>query len=269
MDKKKIFWWLGGGVTYDSDYQALLTQATSLGYTLPSVTLRTKQNTLVTSLKSAGVWTIIDVLYVFRNNDTGLGNFALLNWKAPTLFACTLPVAPTYTVNGYDGNGSTQYLSTNWTPSTDGVNYQLTDASMFGYQHENVQATAALWGASGAGGINASRMITRNASDNNTYAINNSTGDNYNHTNATGFWQPKRTASNAEALFKNGSSVDTNTVGAALRPTSPVTLLAYNVNGSPTNFNGSTIGCYGAGASMSSQQSSDLYTAFNTYFSSL
>jgi hypothetical protein len=55
MNKKLKNWYLSSsGVSVDTDYQAVLTKATSLGYTLPSASQQAKQNTLVLALKSAG-----------------------------------------------------------------------------------------------------------------------------------------------------------------------------------------------------------------------
>jgi hypothetical protein len=56
------------GVAFDTDYQAILSRATTLGYTLPSVSQRIKQNALVLSLKAGGIWTKLDVLYIFAND---------------------------------------------------------------------------------------------------------------------------------------------------------------------------------------------------------
>jgi len=41
---KKMWVFGGSGVSFDSDYQAVLDRGTALGYTLPSASQRTKQN---------------------------------------------------------------------------------------------------------------------------------------------------------------------------------------------------------------------------------
>lgn len=268
MRSNKLNWWWRGAVSYDTDYQTLLARGTALGYTLPSAALKAKQSALIVALKAAGVWTLIDVLYVFRNNDATLGNFSLLNWKAPSSFACTIATPPTYGTSGYKGNGTTQFISTNWIPNTNGVNYTTNNASMFGYQTENTNALEVLWGSSDAAGVNSTRFVPRNT-DLWVYNLNSTSSDSGANVNATGFWQVKRTDVSNMSLFKTGSSVDTAAVASSGMPAVAVSLLAYNVNGTNQNFSTSTIGCYGAGSSMSSQQSSDLYTAFNNYFNSL
>ncbi len=268
MNKKLKNWFLNNGsAVLDSDYTALLARGTALGYTLPSASLQTKQNTLVLALKAAGVWSLIDVLYFFKNNNAGLANFSLLNWKTPSSFACSSGVPPTYGVNGYTGNGSTQFLTTNWTPKTNGVNFALADCSLFGYQTENVTGLYALWGGAEALGLNLIRFYPLNVGLF-IYGVNGAAANAAN-ANGSGFWQTKRTSLSAGALFRNGSSVNSDAAAELDRPTATVSLLAYNVAGTNQDFSLNTIGCFGAGSAMSTQQSSDLYTAINNYFASL
>lgn len=271
-DMRKVIkdWFLGGqSISIDADYQAVLDRATTLGYTLPSVALRQKQSQLVSDLKDYGVWTLIDILYVFRNNDSTLGNFSKLNWKSPSDFEITHTSAPTYTVNGWDGNGTSNFLTTNWAPSANGVNYLLNNASSFGGQIENASGQYPLWGASDAGNTNYTLFIPRNASNLIVYSVNSTNVDTFANLDSSGFWQTKRTAATAHSIFLNGSLIDSGPIGSSGRTGAAVTLLALNTNGTVASFSPNTITCYGAGSSMSTQQSADLYTSFNTYFTSL
>ena len=103
--------------------------ASSLGYTAPSASQQTLQNTLVTDLKTAGVWNKLDVFYVFATD--GDSDFATLNWKAPSSHQVTKINSPTFTANsGFTGDGSSSYLDTNYNPATSGTNYTLNDASI-------------------------------------------------------------------------------------------------------------------------------------------
>ena len=119
----------GGGGGFDADYQAVLDQSTSLGYTAPSAAQQTLQNTLVTDLKTAGVWDKLDVFYCFATD--GDSDYATLNWKAPSSHQVTKINSPTFTADsGFAGNGSSSYLNSNFNPATSGVNYTLNDASI-------------------------------------------------------------------------------------------------------------------------------------------
>jgi len=115
---------------YDIDYQAILDRATTLGYTLPSDSQKIIQNQLILDLKSNGIWSKLDVFYVFAND--GSEEFATLNWKNPLLHQCTLINSPSFITNiGFQGNGTSSYIVTNFTPSVDGVNYQQDNASRY------------------------------------------------------------------------------------------------------------------------------------------
>lgn len=265
--KKKKFYLDSNSASFDADYQTLLTKSVALGYNSPSAGLKAKQNTLLLTLKAAGAWSLMDVLYVQKNNDATLGNFALLNWKDPNSFACSSSALPTYGVNGYTGNGSTQFLTTNWTPKTNGINYTFTDCSLGGFQTENATGLFALWGASDVAGANAIRFYPLNSALW-IYTVNG-LQDSGANADSSGFWQEKRTGAAAGSLFRNGSSVDTNVGVGTDRPSVSLSLLSYNVNGTNQDFSPNTIGCFFAGASMTTQQSVDTYTAFNAYFASL
>lgn len=122
MNVSKLLWfWGSGGVSYDSDYQAVLDRGTALGYTLPSAAQQILQNDLVVALKASGSWALLDVLYVFAN-DSSL-NFGRINWKDPNNFLCSVNGSPSFTSNKGFGRVSASFIDTGWTPSTHGVNY--------------------------------------------------------------------------------------------------------------------------------------------------
>jgi hypothetical protein len=119
-------------LAFDPDYQAVLNYATSQSYTLPSASQQILQNQLVLDLKDGGIWSLMDTIYVYATD--GDRDYAKLNWKSPSLFFCTEINSPTFTTNqGFIGNGTSSYLNTNWNSVTNGVNFQLNNASMVIY----------------------------------------------------------------------------------------------------------------------------------------
>ena len=122
-----------GGVAFSPEYQAVLTEATAQGYTLPSAGQQAKQNTLMTSLISSGVFAKLDTLFVLAND--GGASFACINWKNPSGTKATLVSSPTFTTNlGFNSNGTSSYIDTNFNAATQGVNFQNQNAGEFGYQ---------------------------------------------------------------------------------------------------------------------------------------
>jgi hypothetical protein len=114
----------------DADYQAVLDYATTQGYTLPSAAQQSLQNQLVIDLKDAGIWDKLDTFGVFATD--GDSDFALIDWIRLSQY--TAVNSPTFTTNvGFEGNGTSAYINTNFNPSTSGVNYTLNDASRFIY----------------------------------------------------------------------------------------------------------------------------------------
>jgi len=120
---------LAGG-SFDADYQAVLDYATTQGYTAPSAAQQTLQNTLVTDLKTAGVWDKLDLFYVFATD--GDSDYATLNWKAPSSFQLTKTNSPTFTTNEGFAQSGTAYLDSGYDLLTDGTNYTQDDAGIFG-----------------------------------------------------------------------------------------------------------------------------------------
>jgi len=116
----------------DADYQAVLDYATTQGYTLPSAPQQIKQNDLVVDLKNAGVWSDLDLFYVFATD--GDSDFASINWKDVNNFQCSQVNSPNFTTNvGFWGDGASSYLNTNYNLNTDSLNFQLLSNSLHYY----------------------------------------------------------------------------------------------------------------------------------------
>lgn len=124
------------GFAYDTSYQAILDRAGALGYSLPSVPQRLVQNQFVIDLKAAGLWTELDILYVFANN--GSAEFATLNWISPLNHQATLVNSPTFTSNvGFNSDGVSAYIDLNINLSTQFSKATLTSGSKFVYKSAN------------------------------------------------------------------------------------------------------------------------------------
>ena len=115
---------------FDADYQAVLDYGTAQGYTLPSGGQQTLQNDLVVALKAAGVWSKLDTFANFATD--GDSDFALIDWKRLTDY--TAVNSPTFTTNqGFQGNGTSAYINSNFNILNDSVNMLVDDASLGAY----------------------------------------------------------------------------------------------------------------------------------------
>ena len=250
---------LAGGGGFDADYQAVLDQASSLGYTAPSAAQQTLQNTLVTDLKTAGVWDKLDVFYVFATD--GDSDYATLNWKAPSSHQVTKVSSPTFTANeGFTGNASSAYLDTNYNPTNDATNYALNAAS-FGFFISDfgtfTSSSISDFGAPDA----VNRVWYRRTS--NRFYLNSSSYVLATLYTANTFVHANRNGSNTAQTYHNGTLVDSLTIVSTDIP--PVNFTAFKRS---SIFSDSTLGVAFVGGDLSSE-SSDFHDAIDTYISAL
>jgi len=244
----------GGGSGFDSDYQAVLDYGTSLGYTLPSVGQRTIQNQLMLELKAGGIWNKLDTFAVFATD--GNSNFALIDWKRLTLY--TQVNSPTFTINqGFQGNGTSSYISTNFNPATSGVNYTLNNASRFLWQK-----------IKGLGTNPSDGVITANL---NNITSHNSSGQRINTSN------PLTTSRQVSVVGLTGlyrtSSLDVDCITNLTIFPNIALSTSINSNNQLIMRSGNSYSIvqasfYGMGASLTFENT-DLYNALNTYLTSL
>ena len=105
---------------FDADYQAVLDRSTALGYTAPSAAQQTLQNTLVTDLKTAGVWTKMKAIYPIVGGTASSHKF---NLKDPrdldAAFRLTFTSGFTHSADGMVGNGTSATANTYLNPAND------------------------------------------------------------------------------------------------------------------------------------------------------
>src|SRR6476660_1689073 len=120
----------GGNPNFDESYNDIIDYATIQGFTLPSPQNQRVQNSLLSDLKSSGIWDELDVFYNFFTD--GDANFAKINWKDPGTFqAVGTGHEPRFVaLGGFRGNGTTQYLDTTWAPNN-GIKFTQLNASLF------------------------------------------------------------------------------------------------------------------------------------------
>jgi hypothetical protein len=239
----------------DADYYAVLSRGTTLGYTLPDATLQGKQNTLVISLKSAGIWNKLDILKIYATNNS---NMATLNWKVPASHQTTLVNSPTFTANlGFKGNASTSYLNTNFNPATSGVQYTLNNASRFIYL-KTAFVTANYGQLDSLTGSTSNILYNRNVNDQKINQGASAISHNADLSGA-GLKVINRTSSTNVELF-NGST--------QLSRTATSTSVASGNQYVLPNGGDARASVYGMGASLVAENSS-LKTILDTYINSL
>jgi hypothetical protein len=258
----------------DADYQAVLDRASTLGYTAPSSAQQTLQNTLVEDLKDAGVWSKLDVFYVFATD--GDSDYATLNWKSPSSFQITKTNSPTFTTNEGFAQSGTAYLDTGFILDTNGTNYTQDNAGVF-VAFPTLSSTTgsnnrALGGDSGnylsarldANGSNSSNRMWMNSSSYKTFTLNKK--------DDTIFFA-NRTASNAIDIRSTDlalASTDTASDTAASSSLTSENFVILKARATDYFETSANFGMVALGSSLTAAEMADVEEAWYTnYFTSL
>jgi hypothetical protein len=247
---------------FDADYQAVLNYATTQGYALPSAGQQTLQNQLVVDLKAGGIWSKLDTFRVYATD--GDSDFALIDWKR--LIDCTAVNSPTFTTNsGFNSNGTSSYIDTNYNPTLNGVNASLNDLSI-GFWENAVTITG---NGVYSGGDDGSQdiLLSQKFQNGAGYIRINDTGNNRpdSPNYEIGFVIGQRiNATNLEYYTPSGLLINYSATSVGLNNVNMWDLRFISVYSTDSPI---SIGFLGA--SFTSTQVSDFRTAVTTYITSL
>lgn len=124
-----------------SGYSAEATTLFAAMSSQPDATRKGHIDTCIGALKTAGVWTKLDVLYVFAAHDS---QASLLNWKNPATFNAAVAAATvTFTTDrGHTGDGASGYIDSGFNASTAGGNFVRDSAHLAVWSGTEVQASS-------------------------------------------------------------------------------------------------------------------------------
>jgi len=246
-----------GSPSYDADATALFARMS----TAPNSTRKSTINTLVTSLKTEGIWDKLDTLYIIAAHDA---QAARLNWMGNDSYNLTTSGSPVFVADrGYYIPGTPSYLNWNWAP-TNGVNYTQNDATFGIWTRRDIITTSSAAGSGNSG--SQSLIVARSTSDVLRYRINQNTTSNAGTvSDGFGLISISRTAANTTQAYKNGAA--SGSAGA---------ISSTALSSDPMNF-GRVAGSYTqnqfqagfTGASLSSTEQTALYNALNTYMTTV
>ena len=248
------------GVAIDADYQAVLDRSTALGYQAPKADQQALQNTLLKSLKTAGIWDKLDLFYVFASD--GDSDFATLNWKAPSNFRISKVSSPTFTTDtGFSGNGTSSYLDTDYIPTNDATHYSQ-DAASFGFFISSLGSSSAS-GLSDFGSPDVTHRSWYRRAGNRFY-LNSSGFVSRTAYSSNVFVHANRSSASNTQIIHNGVTKDNNTEhNSSGMPTASFTAFKRS-----STFSDSTLGVAFVGGDLSSE-ASDFYDAINTYLTAI
>ena len=252
---------------YTEEYQVLLDAwATDpLGDTL------TAQNVLVDSLTTYPVgdvfWDRFEFLYIAANNNE---DNSKVNWVSPGTYDITDPSStePSYKrFEGWTGNGTDDYLSSNWQPGDTSVAGRY-NISMGAYVLNNAQDNGSLMG------INSTYdfyLKTRTETDYTTCRIFNA-GDQIatSQTNGSGLVIAVRREAASSELYRNGSSIDTESDAyTGITDVDVLLLTTNNGAGGRTGYCSNQVAIWFIMDALSDDEAAQLNRFFETYMDAI
>ncbi len=251
---------LGGGpppVVFEAEYQAVLTYATTQGYTKPSVANQNRQNLLVKDLKAAGIWAELDIFYNLLTD--GDANFVRINWKAPGTSNAVKVGVPVFTpLAGVSGFSAANYFST-YNPSTFGGKRTINSGSLFADTPSVSIGTEIIAGCSN--GTQFSQLNIFNS----FYMLNSALPSGLAGTNIAGLHLVNRSGAATVQVFINGVSKGNQDVASAAILNSQLTIGGRWDNGIQLVFPFSgVIAMFGSGGSLTGKELA-LYNAWAMY----
>lgn len=248
----------------------------------PSPTRTTAINTLFLSLKSVGVFSKLDTLYIGKNAQDEQS--AKLDLVRPTKNATLFGTASIDFDFGFLAPVSVDsaYITTDFVPSVDGVNYTANSAGIGIYLSKSPKYTASVRnvGVRDSDTSNNTTLVSLiyDGSNNNLY-LNESSINGYDggsevdraSAEATGILQINRTASNASDIYYAGVHMMSNATDKASRAcnTNEFIINGYNDQGYRRSYGGPPQAAWWAGAPLTTTEQSDFTTALDAYFAAL
>ena len=252
----------------DADAQAFITAAA-----ITDSTQQSAINTLVTQLKTYGIWTKLKAIYPFVGGTASSHKF---NLKDPRdldgAYRLFFGGGGTHGANGYLTNGTTAYANTFLPPNTQ-LTKNSTHMSMYcGNNPTPVQANPA-FGATQTNG-NSYYIHLKHPGDSKYHGYVGSTSNevNFLNTDTRGFHILTRTANNVLKAYKNTSLLSTNTTTDSTNlPGQTINLGRLSTDGGwiSTTENNYEHRLVSIGDGLTDTEAANFYTAVQAYQSTL
>lgn len=196
---------------------------------------------LVQNMKANNLWVKCQAIYPMVGGNPWSCKFNLINPRDSDLaFRLSFVANPTFSYQGVDWNGSTQYANTFVTPSTSTIILQ--DSCHFSYySRENVQESSFVVGSTDGTNNRYSYLALRQAGTGNTNVDVNSASSSATtvvNSDSRGFYIASRVNATQCLAVKNGVSTtgSNNSVGLS---TIPFLIAARNVGATPGSVSAS------------------------------
>ena len=245
----------------DSDAASFFTRVYTAGGTL-SYTEVTATETLVSNLKSYGIWTAMRAVYPM----VGASAAACAQNLKSSSFTGTFTSGFTFASTGVTGNGTSAFFNTTCSPS------QMAQNSMhMSYYSRSDIAQFGMMGASNVGILNLCYINPRFTNGNYYTHINNSDGATTLFglsSTSLGFYLSERTTSTNNRYFRNGTLVNSGTFTSVTPSNNSIYVCASNFP-SATEYSSRECAFASIGDGLTDTQAANFYTCVNTFQTTL
>lgn len=237
--------------SFSPESRALFTRFTSP----PSLARQILINNLIASLVAGGVWAKLDALYVMAQYDA---QAARQNWVA-NQFNLTEVASPNFLADrGYQGNGTTSYLTTGLVIGTGTISGQ-DDNHQSSWSLTNVASTAVDIGC------NATFMQTRNNVSLVTRNMNAGSVESVAVADSLGMTTVSRLNGAGYDRYRNAVSLGNATRTSTLTGNAALNVGARNNSGTPDMFSNRRLAYTSIGRGLSAGEVTSFYAALLTY----
>lgn len=225
----------------------------------PSVARKALIDTLISGLKTDGLFSGMDFLHIEASHNSQAG---LLNYKDPNTFKLVESGTGTWTTDrGWAGNGVDGRLTTGAAPASL-PNFLQDSGTIFMWS----RTAAAMASPSMGLAANATLQLhPRFTSDTYVYRVNQSTNVTTANTDGSGFYSASRTGSGVTQGYKNGVALGTaGAIASTGRSANSIVL-----GGNQTAYVTTQIAISGAMRGTDATDNANLYARLNTFMSAI
>jgi len=162
---------------------------------------------------------------------------------------------------GFAGDGATTYINTNYNPATQAVNVAQNSTSLGVYTRTEGLTNRVDFGSINAATTQRLFIAARLTGTSAQYPIHQGTTSSGTVANNLGLTAGNRSGASAAQLYKNGSSVATNTVASTGVTSRNLYICARNNADTPDSFSTNQIAFAFIGRSMTGTEHGNVYTA--------
>jgi hypothetical protein len=236
----------------------------------PTTALKALVNKTFADLRTKGILAKTDKMTVYGLHEVLLSR---QNWAKNASNSSLSATAPTHTPKqGFQGNGTSSYINTNFTPSTDAVNYTLAACAIVVMYRLIPTATGKhLLGAVNNGATKkkidiafyttANERCNLNFNTNYNDQVNVGDGQYLGYTRTGGYIQGYLDGVATGA--NQARATDTELVDY------PILELTYGVDGTPTTYNNGQISFSWYGGALSAQEHADLVAIMQYFYTNV